>query len=58
MPAEISEPYIQDGRQYYFPSGDPAFVDHGDKVTTRSENTVIIHDFSAIAKRADGIVLK
>jgi hypothetical protein len=33
----------------------PAFADRGEKITTRSGNTVIIHDFATIAKRASGI---
>lgn len=49
MPESVRRRYTQDGRQYYFPSGDQAFVDKGSRLTTRSENTTVVRDLVAVA---------
>jgi hypothetical protein len=55
LPEHIHERYIQVGKRFYLPSGDPAFRLHANRVSTRSENTEIIRDLIAIeaARHAD-----
>jgi hypothetical protein len=50
MPDEIRERFIGIGSKYYFPDGAAAFIDHGAKLTTRSENTEVIRSLIAIAQ--------
>jgi putative DNA primase/helicase len=50
IPEHIRERFIQIGRRYYLPNGDPAFRDHGTRLSTRSENTEIIRAMVEIAK--------
>jgi|GEM_PF-1494047 len=49
VPSHVRERYAQDGRQYYLRSGERAFVDHGARLTTGSENTTIVRDLVAVA---------
>jgi putative DNA primase/helicase len=50
VPHEIRERFIGIGSKYYFPDGAAAFTDHGEKLTTRSENTEVIRSLIAIAQ--------
>jgi len=50
VPPEIYERFIGIGSKYYFPDGEPAFVDRGVKLTTRSENTEVIRSLVSIAQ--------
>ena len=50
VPEEIRERFIGIGPKYYFPDGAAAFVDHGTRLTTGSENTEVIRSLVAIAQ--------
>lgn len=50
MPEEIWERFIGIGAKYYFPDGNPAFVDRGDRLTTPSENTEVVRSLITIAQ--------
>jgi conjugative element/phage-associated large polyvalent protein len=57
VPDSVAERFIQIGNNFFFPDGAEAFTDHGNRVTTRSENTVVIQSMVAIAQtRAKGEV--
>ena len=53
VPPEIGERFIGIGAKYYFPDGTPAFVDHGAKLTTPSENSEVIRSLIVIAQARD-----
>jgi putative DNA primase/helicase len=50
IPDTVRERFIQIGNSFFFPDGAEAFTDHGDRVTTRSENAVVIQSMVAIAR--------
>jgi putative DNA primase/helicase len=50
IPDAVQGRFIQVGRQFYFPDGAEAFTDHGRRLTTRSENAVVIQSMVAIAQ--------
>ena len=57
LPDFVQERFIRVGNNFFFPDGAEAFTDHGDKITTRSQNTVVIQSMVAIAQaRAQGAV--
>lgn len=49
VPDAVRARFAQDGRRYYFPDGEPAFRDRGQKLTTQSENTALIASLIEIA---------
>jgi len=50
IPDTVRERFIQIGSSFFFPDGAEAFTDHGRRVTTRSENAVVIQSMVAIAE--------
>src|SRR6266480_791520 len=58
VPKEIRERFIGIGGKYYFPDGAAAFTDHGEKLTTRSENSEVIRSLIAIAQARDWVQVK
>ncbi|MGH8175843.1 MAG: LPD7 domain-containing protein [Steroidobacter sp.] len=50
IPDSVQERFIRIGNQFYFSDGAEAFTDHGNRLTTRSENTVVIQSMIAIAQ--------
>ena len=50
VPDTVRERFIQIGNNFFFPDGAEAFTDHGNRVTTRSENAVVIQSMVAIAQ--------
>lgn len=50
IPDTVQSKFIRVGKQFYFPDGAEAFVDHGKRLTTRSENAVVIQSMVAIAE--------
>ncbi|HEU4693393.1 MAG TPA: LPD7 domain-containing protein [Vicinamibacterales bacterium] len=50
VPDTVRERFIQIGNDFYFPDGAEAFTDHGNRVTTRSENAIVIQSMVAIAQ--------
>jgi hypothetical protein len=57
VPDSVRERFIQIGNHFFFPDGAEAFTDHGNRVTTRSENAIVIQSMVAIAQaRAAGRV--
>lgn len=50
VPDSVRERFIHIGNRFYFPDGAEAFTDHGNRVTTRSENAVVIQSMIAIAR--------
>jgi hypothetical protein len=50
IPDSVKDRFRQEGRGWYFPDGTRAFRDHGRRLTTRSENTVVIASLVEIAK--------
>jgi conjugative element/phage-associated large polyvalent protein len=53
VPDTVRERFIQIGNNFYFPDGADAFSDHGNRVSTRSENAIVIQSMVAIAKERD-----
>lgn len=49
IPESVRERFIQIGNSFFFPDGAEAFTDHGNRVTTRSENAIVIQSMVAIA---------
>lgn len=49
IPDSVRDRFIQIGNSFFFPGGAEAFTDHGSRVTTRSENAVVIQSMVAIA---------
>ncbi len=57
VPDAVRERFIQIGNNFFFPDGAEAFKDHGNRVTTRSQNAIVIQSMVAIAQaRAAGKV--
>jgi putative DNA primase/helicase len=57
IPEAVKERFIQIGSSFFFPDGAEAFTDDGNRVTTRSENAIVIQSMVAIAMaRAAGPV--
>lgn len=50
IPDTVRERFIQIGSNFFFPDGAEAFTDHGNRITTRSENAVVIQSMVAIAQ--------
>jgi hypothetical protein len=50
VPDAVRERFIQIGKNFFFPDGAEAFTDHGNRVTTRSENAIVIQSMVAIAQ--------
>ncbi len=50
VPNTVRERFIQIGNNFFFPDGAEAFTDHGNRVTTRSENAIVIQSMVAIAQ--------
>ena len=50
VPDTVRERFIQIGNHFFFPDGAEAFTDHGNRVTTRSENAIVIQSMVAIAQ--------
>ncbi|MGH6632386.1 MAG: LPD7 domain-containing protein, partial [Sphingopyxis sp.] len=50
IPDTVRERFIQIGNNFFFPDGAEAFTDHGNRVTTRSENAIVIQSMVAIAQ--------
>lgn len=50
IPESVRERFIQIGNSFFFPDGAEAFTDHGSRVTTRSENAIVIQSMVAIAR--------
>lgn len=50
IPDTVRERFIQIGNNFFFPDGGEAFTDHGNRVTTRSENAIVIQSMVAIAQ--------
>lgn len=48
IPDAVKERFIQIGSSFFFPDGVEAFTDHGNRVTTRSENAIVIQSMVAI----------
>lgn len=49
MPEGIKQRFVQVGNKYHFPDGTRAFTDHGDRLTSPSENSEVIKSLIAIA---------
>ncbi len=49
VPAPVLDRYYRIGEKYYLDNGDMAFVNHGQKLTTKSENVQIVRDLLEIA---------
>ncbi len=52
VPDSVQERFIQIGNKFHFPDGTEAFAHHGNKLTTRSENAIVIQSMVAIAREA------
>jgi putative DNA primase/helicase len=52
VPDSVQERFIQIGNNFHFPDGTEAFTHHGNKLTTRSENAIVIQSMVAIAREA------
>jgi putative DNA primase/helicase len=52
VPDSVQERFIQIGNKFHFPDGTEAFTHHGNKLTTRSENAIVIQSMVAIAREA------
>jgi putative DNA primase/helicase len=50
LPQSVRDRFVQDKRRFYFPDGAAAFRDHGRRLTTGSENTVVIRSLMEIAR--------
>ena len=50
IPDSVRDRFIRIGNDFFFPDGADAFTDHGDRITTRSENAVVIQSIVAIAQ--------
>lgn len=50
VPQQVRDRFVQDGDRFYFPDGTLAFRDHGRKLSTQSENTVVIASLIDIAR--------
>jgi len=54
VPDSVQERFIQIGNKFHFPDGTEAFTQDSNRLTTRSENSVVIQSMVAIA-RENGI---
>jgi putative DNA primase/helicase len=52
IPDSVQERFIQIGNKFHFPDGTEAFTHHGNRLTTRSENAIVIQSMVAIAHEA------
>ncbi len=52
IPDSVQERFIQIGNKFHFPDGTEAFTHEGNRLTTRSENAVVIQSMVAIAREA------
>ncbi len=50
IPDSVRDRFVRIGNDFFFPDGAAAFTDHGDRITTRSENAVVIQSVVAIAQ--------
>ena len=50
MPDSVQERFIQIGSKFHFPDGTEAFTHESNRLTTRSENSVVIQSMVAIAR--------
>lgn len=50
IPQEITERFVQVGNKYHFPDGTRAFTDHGNRLTSPSENSEVIRSLISIAQ--------
>ena len=50
VPDSVQERFIHIGNKFHFPDGTEAFTHQGNKLTTRSENAVVIQSMVAIAR--------
>jgi len=50
VPEEVRRRFVQIKGEYFFPDGAKAFVDRGDRLTTRSENTEVVRSLITIAQ--------
>jgi hypothetical protein len=50
VPEGIKERFVQVGNKYHFPDGTRAFTDHGNRLTSPSENTEVIKSLISIAQ--------
>lgn len=50
VPDEVKQRFVQVGRKYHFPDGARAFTDHGNRLTSPSENTEVIRTLISIAQ--------
>lgn len=54
VPDSVQERFIQIGNKFHFPDGAEAFTHHGNRLTTLSENAIVIQSMVAIAQEAGG----
>ena len=52
VPDSVQERFIQIGNKFHFPDGTEAFTHQGNRLTTRSENAIVIQSMVAIAHEA------
>lgn len=50
VPDEIKQRFVQVGNKYHFPDGARAFTDHGNRLTSPSENSEVIKSLITIAQ--------
>lgn len=50
VPDEIKQRFVQVGNKYHFPDGARAFTDHGNRLTSPSENSEVIKSLISIAQ--------
>jgi hypothetical protein len=50
VPDEIKRRFVQVGNKYHFPDGARAFTDHGNRLTSPSENSEVIRSLISIAQ--------
>lgn len=50
VPDEIKRRFVQVGNKYHFPDGARAFTDHGNRLTSPSENSEVIKSLISIAQ--------
>jgi hypothetical protein len=50
VPDEVKQRFVQVGNKYHFPDGTRAFTDHGNRLTSPSENTEVIKSLIVIAQ--------
>lgn len=50
VPEDIKQRFVQVGNKYHFPDGARAFTDHGNRLTSPSENSEVIKSLISIAQ--------